>query len=543
MKTKPEIRDLLPPLTSDEYERLKASIADRGVDVPSIVDEAGNTIDGFHRQKACDELGIFCPREVRQFPTEEDKYELALRLNCRRRQLNRVQKQALIETYLRCDPRINDKHLADTIGVSATTVGTIREKLVATSQIEKFDKLRGRDGKERPTKYKRIVANTAKEAKAALEAIQHLPDNCEGKMLDAITAQRRANRSRKQTQREARVVAPTTNDDIRLYHCGFQDLEAVAGIRPASVNLVFPDIPYGGGFLPQISDLAALASRILVDGGLFVMYCGQFYLAEVHRRLGEHLTYRWECASVWDGDGNLIHPVNVVSKWKPVLVYSKGEWVKRDQWLDVSRVNSKEKNWHKWQQPLPEVESLVRYFSVPGDLVVDPCGGGFTTAVACYRLGRRCISCDCEESCVAIGHQRLAEEMSRSPDLSADTPVDDTEREFRWPVAPDHFTPESVAEWKGRQLTESEEAMRLFFRDKSWLVGGPIPLSLLYRQTNVAIVENAGRDDDRLADVHGLTEQMVERNIPPKYHRGLAVLYLRLCRDVEIPADATGIAS
>ena len=85
---------ILPALLPEEYEALKASIAERGVDIPIIVDQEGNIIDGFHRQRACDELGIYCPREVRQFVSEAEKFELVLRANCRRRQLNRKQKEA-----------------------------------------------------------------------------------------------------------------------------------------------------------------------------------------------------------------------------------------------------------------------------------------------------------------------------------------------------------------------------------------------------------------------------------------------------------------
>jgi site-specific DNA-methyltransferase (adenine-specific) len=78
-------------------------------------------------------------------------------------------------------------------------------------------------------------------------------------------------------------------------------------------------------------------------------------------------------------------------------------------------VNCKEKEAHDWQQPLEEVERLVRDFSQPGDLVVDPCGGGFTTAVACKRLGRRCISCDIDEAAVIRGQDRLAEASQERP--------------------------------------------------------------------------------------------------------------------------------
>ena len=110
----------------------------------------------------------------------------------------------------------------------------------------------------------------------------------------------------------------------------------------------------------------------------------------------------------------------VVSKWKPTLVYSKGEWTKEGEWFDVSIINSKEKEWHDWQQPLEQVERLVKDFSEPGDLVVDPLGGGFTTAVACKSLGRKCISCDIDEKAVIRGQDRLAGKSSdEHPALSS----------------------------------------------------------------------------------------------------------------------------
>jgi hypothetical protein len=173
--------------------------------------------------------------------------------------------------------------------------------------------------------------------------------------------------------------------------------------------------------LPQVDELAEFASRVLVEGGLLVTYTGQFWLYKVLSALSTHLQYRWCNASVWDGTGNVAHMGGceqrngrVISKWKPILVYSKGEWTKEREWIDVSFVNKKEKDWHPDQQPLEEVEWLVRYFSEKGDLVVDPCAGGFTTAVACRNLGRGCISCDIDEAAVTWGQDRLA---GREPGL------------------------------------------------------------------------------------------------------------------------------
>ena len=208
------------------------------------------------------------------------------------------------------------------------------------------------------------------------------------------------------------VSTPVEGDAIRIFHCPFQQLEELAGLQPASARLVCTDIPYGQEFLPEIGELAAMADRILVDGGLLVMYCGQYWLPEVMRRLGEHLTYRWVFAGVWEGDSNVIHPLGIASQWKPILVFSKGDWAKTGRCSDVIRMNGKEKDLHEWQQPLGNVQKLVEYFSRPGDLVVDPCGGGFTTALACHRLGRQFVGCDIDKAAVASGQERLAQERT-----------------------------------------------------------------------------------------------------------------------------------
>ena len=149
-----------------------------------------------------------------------------------------------------------------------------------------------------------------------------------------------------------------------------------------------------------------------LKAGCLSAYSGQYFLDEVMRVLGEHLRYRWMAATTWIGAGNLVHPLDLVSKWKPIVIYSKGDWRSRRRWHDLLHIDFKEKQWHAWQQPLDVVERLVQCFSEPGELVVDPCGGGFTTALACRNLGRRFIGCDVDQECVLAGQERLAEEIS-----------------------------------------------------------------------------------------------------------------------------------
>jgi DNA modification methylase/ParB-like chromosome segregation protein Spo0J len=406
--------NLLPDLTTWEYDALKESIRRWKVILPVIKDENGDIIDGHQRVRICEELGITdYPVLTLGGLSEDEKRDHAFVLNLLRRRLNQQQMRDLIAAELKRKCDLSDNWLAQILGCTDKTVAAVREELIATSEIPKLDVLRGKDGKCR--RVTRIVTTTAKEAERAQEALQILGDEAPCRDLELRLAERRANRKQKLEMTNGRQVQPPEDGDIKVYHCPFQTLEEVAEIEPNSVNLVLTDIPYGQEFLPQVAELGAFANRVLVPGGFLATYAGKYWLPKVLAAFEPYLQYRWCLASVWEGSGNVIHPGGwkqrkgrVISKWKPILLYSKGDWAKEGEFFDVVMHIEKEKDWHDWQQPLAVVETLVRYFSDLGDLVVDPCGGGFTTAVACKRLGRRCISCDIDEAAVIRGQDRLA---------------------------------------------------------------------------------------------------------------------------------------
>lgn len=397
----------LPDLTTWDYDALKESIRCWRVILP-VVKADGDLIDGRQRIRACKELNMIDYPVLNLYGlTEEEKRDHAYILNLVRRRLNQEQMRQLIAAELRRTPVLSDNWLAQILGTTDKTVAAVRAQLIATSEIPKLYALRGKDGKYR--RVTRIITNTARQDEMAQEAMRILGNDAPRRDWDLRLAQRKVKRVQKSEMAKGREVQPPGDGDIRLYHCPFQKLEEVAGIESNSVHQIVTDIPYGRDFLPEVAELGAFAERVLVEGGLLVTYSGQFHLDHVMRNLSEHLTYRWIKESEIRNDPNLVHPYQILSFWKPILIYSKGSWKERPQWHDVSRAANKEKNWHDWQQPLDEVERLIQDFSDPGDLVVDPCGGGFTVAAVCQRLGdRSCISCDIDEAAVISGQDRLA---------------------------------------------------------------------------------------------------------------------------------------
>ena len=131
---------VMPPLSSEEYQELHDDIKVNGVLEPIHVDEEGVVIDGHHRSKIANELGIPCPVITHDDLDDAGKRSLAFTLNLKRRHLNREQRRALIAEYLKSDPQLSNREHARRTGASPSTVQPVREELEKVSNLDTFDK-------------------------------------------------------------------------------------------------------------------------------------------------------------------------------------------------------------------------------------------------------------------------------------------------------------------------------------------------------------------------------------------------------------------
>jgi len=157
MTTAPVIFQFMPPLLPSEYASLTESIRQHGIQVPVLVDENGAIIDGHHRDMIAAELGIDCPRDVREGLSDSVKRTLAISLNKDRRHLTRAQVQALLEESVKADPQLSDREHARRIGVSHVTVAAVRTDLESGGQIDHLEYRENPQGRPQPaTKPERI---------------------------------------------------------------------------------------------------------------------------------------------------------------------------------------------------------------------------------------------------------------------------------------------------------------------------------------------------------------------------------------------------
>ncbi len=63
---------------------------------------------------------------------------------------------------------------------------------------------------------------------------------------------------------------------------------------------------------------------------------------------------------------------------------------------------------HKWGQSEVGFMDIIRNFTKPGDVILDPTMGSGTTGVAAVRLGRRFVGIDVDEEAYRISTARIA---------------------------------------------------------------------------------------------------------------------------------------
>jgi len=156
---------VMPDLSDEKYEILKADIKERGVQLPVEFDTEGYVLEGHHRIRACWELGIDeYPFVVRVGMTEKQKFTHARKQNIVRRQLSREQLNSMIDDELMQDSTRSDRQIAKELGVEDKDVASRRRFLEALGKIAKSEYRVGADGKTyavgsaRNTKQQQIQA-------------------------------------------------------------------------------------------------------------------------------------------------------------------------------------------------------------------------------------------------------------------------------------------------------------------------------------------------------------------------------------------------
>jgi ParB-like nuclease domain len=143
LKINKEYSELVPPLSTEEYESLKESIKENGLRHPIDINKEGVVLDGHHRYRACKELGIKPITVTKDFPDKLSETLHVIDSNLTRRQLNNYQKTKLalklkpiLEQIAKMNMSVggknkskgkdNDKGVGLLVALSMTVVGMVK---------------------------------------------------------------------------------------------------------------------------------------------------------------------------------------------------------------------------------------------------------------------------------------------------------------------------------------------------------------------------------------------------------------------------------
>lgn len=399
---------LLPPLSTNQRKALRASISALGIHTPIVQDQHGKLIDGLERLVIAEELGLRTyPVRTVHCPDERTRRHLRLQLNCDRRQLTRKQKRAIIAQELTHSPELSDRYVAMLIGVSHRTVADERKELERIGQIIQLAVKVGLDGKRRRLPV--IPTETKTEADRAEKVLRSLADPPARPMRLQV-----AERLLKKQERRAFATGKDGSlpPDVKVFACDFRHLDLARN----SVDLIFTDPVWSADSVALYADLAEFAARALKPGRLCCVYAAAAALPRVMAAMTQHLEWLWCLAVGYQGGRcHRNHGINLLGRWTPVLVFSKGKYRKRtpDATFDFLTVNCARndlRRHHDFQQEGEPARYWIEKLSLSGDTILDPlCGSGQFALEAVQIGGRKVIACDIDQDAVNTTRRRLAD--------------------------------------------------------------------------------------------------------------------------------------
>lgn len=397
--------NIFPEMQQEDYSRLKSDIQQYGYDNTQPITLYQNEIlDGWNRQKVCDELNI--KPNYKDFDGNDfDAINFVMRTNKRRNLTSSqwaciaVESDEIIEVLKEQTEKERREKQAKTQSLtkSSSAIPQLIVEQPNYTQNEVCSKL------AKTFNTNRSYVSEAKKLKE-IEPIKFQQIKSGEKTLTEISKEIKIENKQKDRDKLAEIGKNTKIDiDLRL-----GDFEEVfSDLKDGSVDCIITDPPYPYEFIESWSKLSRFAKRVLKPNGFCIAYSGQMYLPEVMQRMSENLDYYWTFAVYHEGQTQIINGINLICRWKPVLIFQNGKKKLENTFQDYFISEQREKTGHDWQQSKSGVAYLIEMFTKPMDLILDPFVGSGTTLIVAKEKHRLVKGAELNEATFNIAKSSL----------------------------------------------------------------------------------------------------------------------------------------
>ena len=404
-----QFKELIPPLTNEEYKQLEANCLDEGIREP-ILTWNGYIIDGHNRYNIAKQWNLEFKTESKNFKGEDEVKEWMILNQFGRRNLSNYQRSVLalqledvfkakakdnqVRTLKNRVRQISDKQQIDTKKELSKVAAVSHDTIAKVKKIQE----------KAPEEIKAKLATGEVSINAAYKEIKKEEKKEEKKIIIETTKEQRLNTNK--------IQAKIYNENCVDFLDRFTD---------GSVDLLLTDPPYSTDIInvKEFIDTWLLKSlnKVKETGRAFI--CIGAYPIETYTYLKVLLNTDWTVDNplVWTYRNTL----GVTPKMKYNLNYQFVLHLYKEtskpldnritnEMFSVQDINAPDgrigDRFHTWQKPDELAKRLINHTTKEKDIIIDPfaCTGTFILNGA--DLGRKTYGCDIDENALKIAYER-----------------------------------------------------------------------------------------------------------------------------------------
>jgi site-specific DNA-methyltransferase (adenine-specific) len=420
LKIKQEFKNLIPPLTKEEFTQLENNCLDEGIREPIIIWK-DFIIDGHNRYEIATRWGLEYKTAEKHFDSESDVKEWMILNQFGRRNLSNYQRSVLaleLEGVFKAKAKEKQEK-----GINQFSLIQKSEEppIVTIKEVAKVANV----SHDTIAKVKKIEEKAAPEIKEKLATGE----------LSINQAYQDIKKEEKKEEYKLKVKEQRIETVISDNILNGNSLELLENLEDNSIDIVLTDPPYGISYISNrsIYDESITKRGLLNDGkdeafdlldktceilhrktalnSHLYFFCSWSVYTKFESIISKYFTIKtpiiWDKGNKGSGDlendwGNQTEIIIFCVKGKKLVNHRRGNII------NVSRLHSS-KMIHPTQKPTELIKEILEVSYIDGDFIVDPFMGSGSTIKACMDINAKCLGIELDKEMFNIANNFINE--------------------------------------------------------------------------------------------------------------------------------------